>query len=162
MVSVGKENSLRGKWVEKTIADRYDGTLISNDHSGCDIELKKLLLEVKSSLSWHSYNRGKYHYPGRFLINVEYHEEFKKKAEEKCKEAIYDFVKISRHDDGTIEEDTEEFQEAWMRWEHVDKLIKDSNKVGIVKSRLMDGFVRYYYAVKLGYVFGNNKSTPKL
>jgi len=156
MKSVGSMNSLRGKKVEKIIAKKYNGLLVSHDRVGCDVELEGSLLEVKSSLSWHSYNKGLRHYPGRFLINIEYHEEFKRKADEKGKKVIYGFVRIPRHDDGKIEKDSGEWHEAWAAWENVDKLVKDSKRVRIVKSMLKDGFVRYYYAVRMEHIFGNN------
>jgi len=148
-------NSLRGIEVEKIVAGKYNGTLPC-DHVRYDIELEESLLEVKSCLDWHFYSRGLRRYPGRFLINKEYHKNFKKIADEKNKRAIYVFVKIPRYDSGAIEEDPKEFQEAWMKWEHVEKLVNDPNKVGIVKSRLRDDFVRYYYAVRLEHIFGNN------
>jgi len=155
MKSVGSCNSTRGNEIEKIIVEKYSG--IAAGHAGYDAELGACLLEIKSCAEWHvSYSKGKlYRHKGRFLINTEKHEEFKKAADAAGKKAVYAFVKIPRYDDGRLENDPSSWIEVWAKWEDVDRLVKNSASRRITKNRWHGSDItRYYYCVALKHIFG--------
>jgi hypothetical protein len=155
MRSIGSRNSIRANAVEKILAGKYGGTRAGR--TGYDIELEEVLLEVKSCLEWHvTSTRGKrYRHKGRVLIELEKHEEFKNKADERNKKPVYAFVKIPRGVDGKIEEEPNKWFEAWSKWENIDRLVKDPKTRRITKNdwRGWDR-TRYYYCVPLKLIFG--------
>jgi len=155
MRSIGSRNSIRANKVEKILAERYGGTRAG--HRGYDIELEEILLEVKSCLQWHvTSTRGKkYRHKGRILIELGKHEEFKKKADGKNKEPVYAFVKIPRDINGEIEENPNNWFEAWSKWENIDHLVKDPKTRRITKNDWCGwDRTRYYYCVPLKLIFG--------
>jgi len=156
MKSVGSRNSTRGNKVQKIIAERYGGTSVIN--KGYDVELENCLLEVKSCLSWQYHQSKDKSRPtnARVLINVEKHETLKQKADEKNKKAIYAFVKIPRQENGKIERNSEEWLEAWVRWEYLDGIFKNPETRRVVKCESKSYGVRYYYRIPLKLIFGKN------
>jgi|WetSurMetagenome_2_1015567.scaffolds.fasta_scaffold741213_1 hypothetical protein len=169
----GPENSVRGNAFEQVIADRYCGKKVKykkGNKPPYDVIIPAgpgypvCRVEVKLDVSTYSKKRknGKVdYYPSRVHVIEKNHKKMQKGAVKDGDMAVYSFNMAPRHEDGTMDENQQNWPEAWVRWEHLDRLVEDDEVCGSSTNdcskwtKKKKKRIRGYRIISLDKIFGN-------